>query len=263
MEVGNPGDALDGVYAYLYAEGDRRTAEWWLMSSPVWGYLLCAIYLFIIWGGKKVMMTREPFNIKYLVIVYNATMVALNGYMAIVIAYNAFFVLGYGFRCNGVDYSDRGYGMAAVLWWFYFSKFIEFLDTIFFVARKKFHLVTFLHLYHHTTMPLLWWLAIRFTAGGECYLSAMINSCVHVIMYSYYGLRAAGYSVWWKKYLTQLQMAQFVFLMIHGAYGAIFDCKVFPNWMAYALVAYMISMLTLFLNFYLHSYKAKPKSKET
>ena len=38
----------------------------------------------------------------------------------------------------------------------------------------------------------------------------MLNSFVHVIMYSYYGLSAMGPAVqkylWWKKYLTQLQL---------------------------------------------------------
>ena len=258
--MATPGDRLTGFDAYLHAEGDPRTSGWLLMSSPVWGWVLAGVYLSVIFVGKRVMASREALSVRPLVLGYNAAMVGLNLYMAVEIFRNAFFVLGYGFRCNGVDYSARGAGMAAVLWWFYASKFIEFLDTIFFVVRKKNGLITFLHLYHHTTMPLLWWIAIRFTPGGECFMSAMINSCVHVIMYSYYGLKALGYDVWWKRYLTQIQMAQFCFLMFHASYGAVFDCGVFPTWMAYALVAYMISMLSLFLNFYLRSYSG-PKSK--
>merc|ERR1711916_262864 len=190
------------------------------MSSPVWGWVLAGVYLCVIFVGKRVMASREALSVRPLVLGYNAAMVGLNLYMAVEIFRNAFFVLGYGFRCNGVDYSARGAGMAAVLWW----------------------------------------IAIRFTPGGECFMSAMINSCVHVIMYSYYGLKALGYDVWWKRYLTQIQMAQFCFLMFHASYGAVFDCGVFPTWMAYALVAYMISMLSLFLNFYLRSYSG-PKAK--
>ena len=38
----------------------------------------------------------------------------------------------------------------------------------------------------------------------------MLNSFIHVIMYSYYGFAAMGPVVqkylWWKKYLTQLQL---------------------------------------------------------
>lgn len=39
---------------------------------------------------------------------------------------------------------------------------------------------------------------------------AMINAMVHVIMYSYYGLSAAGPRfqkyLWWKKYMTAIQL---------------------------------------------------------
>lgn len=39
---------------------------------------------------------------------------------------------------------------------------------------------------------------------------AMVNSTVHVIMYFYYGLAAAGPRfqkfLWWKKYMTAIQL---------------------------------------------------------
>ena len=35
--------------------------------------------------------------------------------------------------------------MVAVVYVYYLSKFVEFLDTFFFVARKKFNQVSFLH----------------------------------------------------------------------------------------------------------------------
>lgn len=182
-------------------------------------------------------------------------MVVLNAYTMIEIARNAFLVLGYGLLCNDVDYSERGTPMAAVLWWFYFSKFLEFFDTFFFVLRKKTEHVSFLHLYHHTSMPLLWWIAIKFTPGGECYMSSMINSFIHVVMYSYYTLTALGISPWWKKYLTIMQMTQFVFLMGQATLGLAFPCGTFPRWMALALFFYMLSMLALFLNFYFREYR--------
>lgn len=40
---------------------------------------------------------------------------------------------------------DFSYRDDRVLWWYYFSKLIEFLDTIFFVLRKKTSQITFLH----------------------------------------------------------------------------------------------------------------------
>ena len=45
--------------------------------------------------------------------------------------------------------------MTRVCWLFYASKFIELLDTIFFIMRKKFNQVSFLHVFHHGKMILI------------------------------------------------------------------------------------------------------------
>lgn len=43
---------------------------------------------------------------------------------------------------------------------------------------------------------------------------AMVNSTVHVIMYFYYGLSAAGPRfqkfLWWKKYMTAIQLVHII-----------------------------------------------------
>lgn len=54
------------------------------------------------------------------------------------------------------------------------------------------------------------------------YYSAALNSFVHVVMYTYYFLasaigkneKARTRYLWWGKYLTQLQMGQFVTLLL-------------------------------------------------
>ena len=93
-------------------------------------------------------------------------------------------------------------------------------DTVFFVLRKKNAQLTFLHVYHHSTMFCLWWIGVKYVPGGSSFLGAMCNCYVHVLMYSYYFLAACGPSVrkwlWWKKYLTMMQMAQFCFALIMG-----------------------------------------------
>lgn len=53
------------------------------------------------------------------------------------------------------------------------------------------------------------WLVLG-TTGGMGSFHAMVNSTVHVIMYFYYGLSAAGPRfqkfLWWKKYMTAIQL---------------------------------------------------------
>jgi hypothetical protein len=55
--------------------------------------------------------------------------------------------------------------MAAAAWWYFFSKFTEFFDTFFFLARKKFDNVSTLHVIHHGIMPFFAWQACRFVPG--------------------------------------------------------------------------------------------------
>ncbi len=51
---------------------------------------------------------------------------------------------------------------------------------------------------------------VKMTAGGMGSFHAVVNACVHVIMYTYYGLAAAGPRfqkyLWWKKYMTAIQL---------------------------------------------------------
>ena len=66
--------------------------------------------------------------------------------------------------------------LASVIWLFYFSKIVEFFDTVFFILRKKNGQITVLHIYHHSTMVALWWIGTKWFAGGACeYLVAAIQ----------------------------------------------------------------------------------------
>ena len=46
--------------------------------------------------------------------------------------------------------------------------FLYFLLQAFFILRKKFNQVSFLHVYHHCTMLLNWWMGVKYVAGGQC-----------------------------------------------------------------------------------------------
>jgi len=235
------------------AYADPRVADWPMVGSPFPGWILCVLYLIIVFAGNKFMKNREPLDLKNVLIVYNVAMVLLSTYMAAEILRQAW-ILGYGVWCNDIDFSEKGTPLLSVIWLFYISKYFEFFDTFFFVARKKTGLITFLHLYHHTSVSFLWWIGVKFAGGGECYPSAAFNSAVHAVMYTYYAMAAMGRSVWWKKYLTQLQMIQFMFNIMHAAVGLALPCVTYPRWMLWSMIAYMSSLLVLFGNYYRMEY---------
>lgn len=114
---------------------------------------------------------------------------------------------------------------------YFLAKMTELLDTVFFVLRKKNNQVTFLHIYHHTAMPMISWGCTKYFPGGHGIFIGTINSFVHIIMYTYYMLAAMGPQyqkyLWWKKYITTLQMVMGLSYKFSGAYFRLkcFSCN--------------------------------------
>ncbi|PVV00419.1 hypothetical protein BB560_005200, partial [Smittium megazygosporum] len=89
----------------------------------------------------------------------------------------------------------------------YLCKWLEFGDTFFLVLKKK-KLQT-LHVYHHALTMYLCYIQINGKTSISWFVCS-VNLFVHVIMYYYYFLASRGIRVSWKKYLTSLQITQFI-----------------------------------------------------
>ncbi|XP_024083925.1 elongation of very long chain fatty acids protein 4 isoform X2 [Cimex lectularius] len=243
--------------------GDRRSKGWLMVDSPLPTFLYTILYLVIVGIGPRLMKNRKPFKLNWCLVPYNLAMSLLNLYIAIELLI-ASTRLKYSYVCQPIKHINHQEEMRIVnaIWWYYFSKLLEFCDTFFFILRKKEKQLTFLHVYHHSTMFSLWWIGIKWVPSGSTFLPAMVNSFIHVLMYGYYGLAALGPNIakylWWKKYLTMLQLVQFTTALILGINGIRSGCD-FPLWMQYALVIYMISFIVLFGNFYAQAYIEKGK----
>lgn len=168
-------------------------------------------------------------------------------------------LLDYSYICEPVDYSNnqKAMRMARLCWWYYLSKLSEFLDTIFFRLRKKDNQVTILHLYHHSLTPLETWICCKFIAGGHGTFSNLINNAVHVLMYAYYAVSALGPAyhryLWWKRYLTTIQLLQFTLVFVHSAQALWHDCG-YPKIIAAGLLLHATIFFALFSHFYLRTY---------
>lgn len=103
--------------------------------------------------------------------------------------------------------------MNKITWWFYVSKGLELIHSLFIVLRKKFQKLSFLHLYNHSTLFPIWWLCTAYFANGAIAVGALINSLMHILMHFYFVVSSFGPSyqriIWWKKYLVQLQMVKY------------------------------------------------------
>jgi elongation of very long chain fatty acids protein 4 len=114
--------------------------------------------------------------------------------------------------------------------------------------------------YHHVSIAWAWWAGMMLFPGGDSYFGAMLNSLVHVLMYSYYAMSLLRIPCSWKKYLTQIQLLQFSSVLVFSVIGMIM-IRHKAEWGHYAAHFIqdfeMISFFVLFTQFYKKSYKKR------
>ncbi|KAG7196479.1 hypothetical protein KM043_007920 [Ampulex compressa] len=257
---------VDRFHEVLDKHADARTTNWLLMSSPFPTLFICLIYVYVVKVlGPKLMENRKPFQLKNILIVYNFLQVLFSAWLFYECLMGGWWGQ-YSFRCQPVDYSNSptAIRMVHACWWYYFSKFTEFMDTIFFVLRKKNNHVSTLHVIHHGCMPMSVWFGVKFTPGGHSTFFGLLNTFVHIVMYSYYLLAALGPKfqpyLWWKKYLTAFQMLQFIAIMIHAFQLLFIDCN-YPKAFVWWIGMHAVMFFFLFNEFYQQSYQQKKTRK--
>jgi len=184
--------AIYGSYRDLMDnKSDPRVNDWILMSSPFPTLSICLFYVYFVKIlGPKLMENRKPFDLRRVMMYYNLFQVIFSSWLFYEVSrtmniserdslkdsilfflpiLQAWLIWGgkYSFRCQPVDYTNNPSALrvAKDCWWYYFSKFIEFTDTIFFILRKKNDHVNTLHIIHHGVMPMSTWFGVKFTPG--------------------------------------------------------------------------------------------------
>ena len=240
----------------------HRVDDWMLMSSPWPTVILCLFYYYMVrFAGPSFMKGRPAYDVQKLMFLYNFLQTLFS--LWIFSRLSKFWLSGkYNWVCQPVDYSnsDDGKFMAATVWWYFFSKFTDFMDTFFMVVRHKYNQMTTLHVVHHAMMPVVAWLFLKFVGGGHSTFFMFLNIGVHVVMYFYYFMSSFGPKVqkylWWKKYITTMQLVQFVTWSIHASTPLFMDCN-YPKVYVAFLLFLGAFFFTLFTNFYIQSYVKK------
>ncbi|KAF9352144.1 hypothetical protein BGX34_000161 [Mortierella sp. NVP85] len=230
-------------------------------------------YLAVIFGGRQIMKTQEAFKLKTLFIIHNFLLTITSGALLLLFIENLVPILAR----HGLFYAvcdDGAWTQRLELLYYlnYLVKYWELADTVFLVLKKK--PLEFLHYFHHSMTMILCFVQL----GGHTSVSWVpitLNLTVHVLMYYYYMRSAAGVRIWWKQYLTTMQIIQFVLdlgfiyycsynlfvasrlpaLPHHGKCAGTDGAAVFG-------CALLSSYLLLFINFYRLTYNAKTKAKE-
>jgi len=236
--------------------------------------ILTALYYISIFSIQLYMKQRKPINMKPLFALHNSILSILSLLLLVLmletlvpILYNNGFF--YGICSPEMFHGDHGRRLELFYYINYLYKFYELVDTYFMALSKK--NLEFLHVYHHSITI---WLCYAELIGNTAvqWWVISLNLFVHVIMYYYYARSAMGAQIWWKKYLTTLQIVQFLLDLAIVYYctathflGKYFP-EVFPGMDCYgsesaALIGCFIlsSYLMLFVQFFFKTYTKKVK----
>eukprot|EP00035_Acanthoeca_spectabilis_P001250 m.78738 g.78738 ORF g.78738 m.78738 type:complete len:285 (+) comp10740_c0_seq2:53-907(+) len=225
------------------------------------------IYWTVVWGLGNVMSTRDALTLKSVAALHNAILTLWSAIMAVMLA----FAIYEQYTTHGVRALFCADGDAQVhpkmhywLYIFYVSKFYELLDTV--ILRLKKRDLILLHWFHHTVVIAMTWSWVHFRMNFAC-LGMLANTIVHVFMYSYYFCSVLKINVWFKKYITTMQLVQFALSFVasvyyvryandgRGCYGNSFGPFEFT-------LACNISFFFLFAMFYVKSYSGKQAAKK-
>ncbi|CAG9559027.1 unnamed protein product [Danaus chrysippus] len=253
-------------YNYLNEDlADPRTNHFFLVSTPIPVMTIMFLYhRFVKSWGPAFMANRPAYDLKNLLILYNIIQIFLSGLLAFECLRWLYLPGYYSLWCQKINYEDTEVERMVInyVWLYYAIKLVDLLDTVFFVFRKKFNQVSFLHVYHHLGMCLLGYIGTKYVPGGHGIMLGFINSFVHAVMYTYYLISAVKREwvrIWWKKYITQLQILQFLLLIIHFGHILFEPSCGYPKWVSFVFLPHNIFILFLFSDFYLKEYIHKKK----
>lgn len=237
--------------------------------------VICIVtYLLVIFGGRELMRSRAPFKLTALFQLHN--LILTSGSLVLLLLMleeiiPMYFKQGFLFSiCNTKAFTAR---LVTYYMINYYIKYVELIDTVFLVLKKK--PLAFLHVFHHAATAVLCYTQLEGETSVQ-WVVISLNLTVHVIMYYYYYATAGGARIWWKKYLTTLQITQFVidlFIVFFATYSHfaykynlpnIGDCAGSEGAALFGC-GLLSSYLFLFIAFYKATYKktgAKGKSAQ-
>eukprot|EP00977_Amphora_coffeiformis_P010222 scaffold2366_cov159-Amphora_coffeaeformis.AAC.26 len=260
---------LHGGMFSLLDDDDNRTRmnlSGWPYTDFRTAFYISTAYLVFVFVGSAIMKAgvpaMDPYPIKF---VYNVSQIMLCAYMTLEAFFLAYRNYGTCMPCVGFDRENAP--VANLLWLFYASKIWDFWDTIFIVLGKKWRQLSFLHVYHHWSIFLFYWLNVNVLYDGDIYLTILLNGFIHTVMYTYYFIcmhtkdpkTGKSLPIWWKSSLTLMQLVQFVTMMSQGAYIIATGCG--NTRVTAAYVVYILSLFGLFVHFFISSY-VKPKKEK-
>lgn len=229
-------------------------------------------YYAVIFGGREVMRSYNPVKLRLLFQIHNFLLTVLSGALLVLFIEQLLPTLWNHGIFYGICHREGGWTQPLLVLYYlnYLTKYVELLDTVFLFLKKK--PLTFLHCYHHGATALLCYTQLVGSTAVS-WVPITLNLMVHVVMYWYYFQSARGIQVWWKQWITRLQITQFVIDLgfVYFAAYTYFSSTYMPTlpnygecageeFAAIAGCGILSSYLLLFISFYFATYKRGGRS---
>ncbi|KAL0080104.1 GNS1/SUR4 family-domain-containing protein [Phycomyces blakesleeanus] len=228
----------------------------------------CITYFIVIFGGRYLMTNMPAFKLQFFFQVHNLLLTLVSGAILLLMVEQIFPILYRQGLLNAICSADSWTQPLELLYYLnYLVKYWELIDTVFLVLKKK--KLEFLHYYHHSLTMVLCYTQLNGQTSVS-WVPIVLNLTVHVLMYYYYFRTAAGAKIWWKKYLTTMQITQFIIdlFAIYFCTYTYFTATYWPHLpnmgscagtetSAIFGCALLSSYLLLFINFYRITYQQK------
>lgn len=244
-----------------FPEKDARVQDWPLFGSPIPVLTILTCYVLIVKVIAPAIMTdRKSYDLRGFILIYNAAMVVGNLSTACLVYSYAYYSGHYRLWFAAPDPSmhPNTLTLISLTWYYIFLRFAECIETVIFVLRKRYRQVSGLHVFHHVSVTFSVYLYATYGCVALCSFEAGFNAVIHVFMYGYYFLSAYGPStkkhLWWKKYITVLQLIQFIFMIarnvslyfwLNNRYSSL------PAFMLFQCFVFFVQ----FMHFYVTSYR--------
>ncbi|CAO3692675.1 unnamed protein product [Rhizopus stolonifer] len=235
--------------------------------------ITCITYFIVIFGGRYLMKESDAFKLKMPFMIHNVLLTLVSGLLLALMVEQIFPVLYHrGFFAAVCEQTTWTQPLELLYYLNYLVKYWELIDTVFLVLKKK--KLEFLHYYHHSLTMVLCYTQLNGKTSVS-WVVITLNLAVHVLMYYYYCRTAAGAKIWWKKYLTTMQITQFV-IDLSVVYFCTYTFFTSTHWphlphlgqcsgtetSALFGCGLLSSYLLLFINFYIMTYKKKVNKKD-
>merc|ERR1719446_1968091 len=131
----------------MHFHADSAWMQALVHPSVVFG--LPVVWLFSVYTLASYMTTRQAVNVRRYMQAYNVVQILLCSYMV----WGMFSCVLHNLFGINSPYDQRGEWFVFV---HYLSKYLDWFDTLWIVLKKNRQQLSFLHVYHHATIPMVW-----------------------------------------------------------------------------------------------------------